>query len=35
MNEIGVLIIAIGFALFMIACGIAIIIQTIKTKGDE
>lgn len=35
MNDLGLVIITSGTAVFLLACGISIIIMSIKSKGDK
>jgi len=35
MNDLGVMIIASGLAFFLVACGIAIVVGSIKQKGGK
>lgn len=35
MNDLGIVIITSGITIFLVTCGIAILISSIKDKGDE
>lgn len=34
-NDLGIIIMASGLAFFLVACGIAIVVASIKQKGDK